>query len=168
MRTLFEDTNERENREDDKANKGLPVVLWVVALIFVVGAFFTYRWVANRKPPEQPVVASLEDTRQVSMALHRFNEAVKAEKWDEAEKMLSSEAKQRLAGENKTLLESLLAAHKGKSRKVIQTIPVPTEYAPLSGNTRRVDTVYMLENNEQLTVPLTLVVENNQLLVSSW
>ncbi|HYE75406.1 MAG TPA: hypothetical protein VEF04_18825 [Blastocatellia bacterium] len=167
MRTIFEDTNERENRLDDKADKSLPLVLWIVALVFVAGAFFTYRW-ANRKPPEQPFVASLENTQQVSKAVYNFNEAVKAGKWDEAEKMLSTEAKQRLANEKTTLHDSLLASRKGKSDKVIQAMPVPTEHTIQTATTRRIDTVFMFENNESITVPLTLIVENNQLLINSW
>jgi hypothetical protein len=168
MRTIFEDTTERENRDDDKKDKGMPAILWVLALLFVAGAFFTYRWVANRKPPEVPVVVSLEDTRQVSRALHNFNEAIKADKWEEAEKLLSAEAQQRLANEKKTLRESLLAARKGKSDKVIQALPVPPDTTAATPSTRRVDTVYIFENNEQLVVPLTLVLENNQLLINSW
>mgnify|MGYP001771084846 CR=1 FL=1 len=167
MRTVFEDTNERDNRDDDKSEKGLPIVLWLVALVCVVGAFFAYKWV-NRKPPEKPVVASLEDNKQVSMAVYRFNEAVKAGKWDEAEKMLSTDAQKRLAEEKTTLRDSLLASRKGKSDKVIEALPVPTEYATSTGSTKRIDCIYVFEKNEQLSVPLTLVVENNQLLINSW
>lgn len=167
MRTIFEDSNEIENRLDDKSDKRLPLVLWLVALLFVVGAFFTYRWV-TRKPPEQPVVASLDNTQQISKAVYNFNEAIKAGKWDEAEKLLSTEAKQRLADEKTTLHDSLLASRKGKTDKVIQAMPVPTEHTVQTASTRRIDTVFMFENNESITVPLTLVVENNQLLINSW
>lgn len=168
MRTLFEDTNEREVREDDKSGRGLSITMTVLALAIVVGAFFTYRWISKVKQSRVPVMATLDDNRQVSQAVFRFNQAVKNGNWAEAEKMLSTEAQKRLAEEKKTLRESLLAARKGKSDKVIEALPIPTEFAATTPNTKRVDCMYVFEDNEQLSVPLTFVVENNQLVVNSW
>jgi hypothetical protein len=96
MRTLFEDTDEQADREEKGEGKQLSLTLWLVALIAIAGAWGTYYWVSHRKPPPPlPVAVSLDDARQVNQALSRFNDFVKAGKWDEAQGMLSAEGAER-------------------------------------------------------------------------
>src|SRR5437773_9891308 len=113
MRTLFEDTDEKADREDDDSAKGLPMITWLVAVIMVGAAAGAYFWVQHlkqQKPaPAAAVAVSLDDDIQVKQTLSQFCQFVAGKKWDEAQKMLSSEAVTRLGKEKKTLRESLLA-----------------------------------------------------------
>src|SRR5205085_7928840 len=116
MRTVFEDTTERENREDAQANqagKRLTLMLWIFAVLFFVGSWRTYHWAANRKPPEPPPPpVSLKDPKQISDVINKFNGFIKDQNWGEAEKMLSAAGTQRLTDEKKTLRESMLGDRK--------------------------------------------------------
>lgn len=165
MRTLFEDTNERADREDDQEAKRLPVYLWLLAVIFLAGAWGAYYWVAHRKPPPPPpVAASLEDPFQINQTLNRFNGLVKAGNWDEAQRMLSGEALKRIADEKKTLRESLLAEN--KDQNVIEADL--TASSSHTQSTVRVDCVYYFANKSQKILPLTIVKENDHLAINSW
>jgi hypothetical protein len=166
MRTLFEDTDEQADREEKGEGKRLSLVLWLVALIAITGAAGAYYWVSNRKPPEPPPVAvSLDDTAQISRALNSFNDLVKTGKWDEAQGMLSAEGLKRLSDEKKTLRESLLGKH--KDDQVIEASP--TASTSRTPSTVRVDCVYFFANSkDQMIVPLTVVKEDDRLLINSW
>ena len=165
MRTLFEDTDEQADREEKGEGKQLSLTLWMVALLAIAGAWGTYYWVSHRKPPEPlPVAVSLDDSRQVNQALNRFNDFVKAAKWDEAQGMLSAEGLKRLSDEKKTLRESLLG--KRQDDKVLEALPTPsTSRTP---STVRIDCVYLFADNKQLIVSLTVVKENERLVINSW
>lgn len=164
MRTLFEDTDEQADREEKGEAKQLSLTLWIVALLAIAGAYGTYYWVSHRKPPEPlPVAVSLDDTRQVNQALSRFNDFVKAKKWDDAQGMLSAEGRKRLSDEKKTLRESLLGQRKDDP---VEALPTPsTSRTP---STVRVDCVYLFADNKQLIVSLTVVKENERLVIDSW
>jgi hypothetical protein len=165
MRTLFEDTEERANREDDEEGKRLPLYLWLLAVVVLAGAGGTYYWVTHRKPPEPPPVAvSLEDPIQRGQALSRFNSFVRAEKWSEAEGMLSTEALNRLKAEKKTLRESLLGERQNDRVMGADS----TASVSVTPSTVRVDCVYTFADNQQKIVPLTLVKENDRLVINSW
>ncbi len=165
MRTLFEDTNERANLEDAQEKSRIALHLWLVAILAVAGAGGAYYWVSHRKPPEPPpVVVSLDDPSQINQALSRFNNSIKAGKWEEAQQMLSSEALKRLETEKQTLPESLLG--KRKDDKVLEALLTPS--TSRTSSTLRVDCVYIFADNTQQIIPLTLVIENGRLLVNSW
>src|SRR5438067_1298810 len=133
MRTLFEDTDERADREDDQETRRLPVYLWTLALLLVAGASVLYYWATHRKPPEKPPVAvSIDNPSQVKETLNRFGNFIKQGKWDEAQSLLSSEGLKRLADEHLPLRESLLG--KRKDDKVVETI-----FTPSNARTRRVN-----------------------------
>jgi|GEM_PF-1243447 len=158
MRTLFEDTDERADREDDQDTRRLPVYLWTLAIIFLVGASGLYYWATHRKPPVKPPVAvSIDDPAQVTEALNRFGNFVKAGKWDEAQQMLSSEALRRLEGEKKSLRESLLGNR--KDDKVVEVLSTPS-----GSRTQRVDCALSLADGEQKLIPLSIVIEDSTLL----
>jgi hypothetical protein len=167
MRTLFEDTDERANLEDarERDNPRLPLYLWVMAVLFFASSWGFYYWASHRKPPEKPLAAaSLEDVSQVNQAINQFNGFVSAGKWDEAQGMLSAEALQRLQQENKLLRESLLGDR--KETQVAQTVITPSRSRTPS--TLRVDCAYVFADNQNTIIPLTLVLENDRLLVNSW
>ena len=168
MRTLFEDTDERADREEQGEGRGLSLALWFVAVIALATAGGIYYWISHRKPPEPPPVAvSLDDPLQVNQALSKFNGFVKAGKWDEAQTMLSAEGLKRLSDEKKTLHESLLG--KRQDEKVVEALLTPTSSFQRTPSTLRVDCVYLFDNNKpQLIVSITLVKENDRLLINSW
>jgi hypothetical protein len=165
MRTLFEDTDERADREDPEEGRQLSLTLWVVAVVVLIGAAGVYYWVATRKPPEPPpVVVSLDDELQVSQALNRFNGFVKAGNWEEAQTMLSAEARKRLGEEQKTLRESLLGER--KDDKVVEALL--TTSRSRTPSTARVDCVYLFLDKPQVVMPLTVVKENDRLMIDNW
>ena len=167
MRTIFEDSNERANREDDQSGKNVPMLLWLVALLAIGGLSGAIYYVLHRKPPEPPPVAvSLESQQQVNQAVNKFNTLVKYEKWDEAQAMLSADAQKRLADEKKSLKESLLGFRKGKTDKVIEASP--TESGNRTPSTVRVDCVYYFAPGDQQIIPITVVKENERLAIESW
>jgi hypothetical protein len=167
MRTLFEDTDERADREYDQREKRLPIVLWALAVVLLAGAGVSYYVVTHRKPPElPPIAASLDDPTQINQTLNRFNEFVRMSKWDEAQAMLSTAALKRLSDEKKTLRESLLGEN--KDDKLAQTGLTPSQSRTPS--TVRVDCVYFFDKQGGLEkiVPLTLIKENDRLVIDSW
>jgi len=165
MRTLFEDTEEQANREDDRADKHLPVYLWVLAVVCLAGAVGTGYWAAHRKPPEPPpVVVSLDNDLQVNQTLHRFGDFAATDKWEAAQGMLSAEGLNRIEQEKKPLRESLLG--KRKDSKVLKVEVLGTRSRTPS--TLRVELVFFMADGEQKIVPITLVQENNRLAINSW
>jgi hypothetical protein len=168
MRTVFEDTTERANREEDKnAGKYTPLFLWLFAVIFFFGSWATWRWAANRKPPEPPPPpVSLQDPKQVSDTINKFNRFVQEDNWGEAEKMLSAEAAQTLASQGKTLRASLLGQN--QNEKVIEAASTPG--GAHTETTVRQDCVYKFapDGVKYAIIPLTVINDNGRLAINSW
>lgn len=174
MRTLFEDTNLRADLEDgvkDSGNKYLLLVLWFVAIAFLAGTWSVYRW-ANSKPapPPPPPPVSLQDLKQTSEAFTKFNSFVRDGKWTDAEGMLSTYSRQKLAADGKTLQESLLGPLKDWKLTEAASTPSVDRSDP---NTFKQDFVYILTNQditktEQKILSLSLIIENGKIVVSSW
>ena len=173
MRTLFEDTNVRADLEEAKrgGNSYLLLILWCVAIAFLVGTWSVFRWTVNKPAPNPPPpVASLKDLKQVSTAFSQFNTFVREDKWTEAEAMLSTTARQQLSTENKPLRESLLG--KLKDWKLTSAEPTPSVDSS-DPNTFRQDFVFNFTDEgftkvEQKIIMLGLVIENGKIVVNSW
>lgn len=168
MRTVFEDTTERENREDAKANERgsrLTLMLWVFAVLFFFSSWGTYRWAANRKPPEPPPPpVSLTDPKQISDIINKFNNLIKDDKWDEAQLLLSTEGLKRLTDEQKSLRESLLAER--KDDRVMEA--AITGAGTNTETTVRSDCVYYFSDRQYKIIPIVVVMENGKLAINGW
>lgn len=175
MRTIFEDTTLKAELEEagsrgDERKSTLPI-LWLVALLFLVGVWGVYRWADSRPaivPPPPPV--SLDDPKQTAEAFGKFNRFVLDGNWPEAEAMLSTAAKQRLTDEQKSLPESLLGKYKdykivggeiiqGVDRSIPGMVSVNCLYKFTDDNYTKI---------EESIIPLTLVNENSKLVIDSW
>ena len=166
MRTIFDDVTEREDREDPDKGSRRHWLLWLVALIFVGGAYGAWRWASTRKPPEAPPPpVSIRDDHQVNMVIQNFNNLVKEDKWDEAEKMLSREAVMELGAQNKSLHDSILG-DKYKDKKVVEALTTPSRGE--TKTTSRVDCAFLFEDRQTLIVFLTVVNEDGRLAINSW
>jgi hypothetical protein len=172
MRTLFEDVNEKSDREDDGSTKSLPMVTWLIALLMIALAVGAYFWVSRRQQQQAQqqiaVPVSLEDDRQVNQTILKFGSFIVAGRWDEAEQMLSGEAKARLEQEKKKLRESFMAARleKKKDDKVAQMFPLTI--ASRTPSTVRADSAIVFADGEQSVVAITVVKEGDRLLINSW
>jgi hypothetical protein len=168
MRTVFEDTTERENLEDAKANesgKQLTIGLWIFAVLFFFGSWSVYYWAANRKPPEPPPPpVSLQDAKQVSETINKFNRFAQEGNWDEAQKMLSTEAQQWLTTEGKSLRASLLGDR--ENDRVMEAATTPS--GSITENTVRLDCVYKFLDGQYKIIPLVVVKEGERLAINSW
>src|SRR5262245_60430521 len=90
MRTIFKDTTLKAEMEEcrsrgNERKSTLPLV-WLVALLFLVGVWEVYRWAdahAAVAPPAPPV--SLDDPKQTSEAISKFNRFAREGNWLEAE-----------------------------------------------------------------------------------
>ena len=168
MRTVFEDTTERENQEDAVANergKRLTLFLWIFAVLFLFGSWRTYHWAANRKPPEPPPPpVSLSDPKQVSELINKFNGLIKDEKWDEAQQLLSAEGQKRLTDEQKTLKQSLLTDR--ANDKVVEA--AITGGGSSTETTVRSDCVYYFADRQYKIIPIVVVMENGKLVINGW
>lgn len=175
MRTLFEDTDLKADLEDQrsrgKENKGLLVVLWLIALVFLSGTWGVYQWVIKQPaptPPPPPV--SLDDPKQTTEAIGKFNRFAKEGNWAEAEKMLSTAATQRLASEQKSLHDSLLGSF--KDYRLIEALTTQSVDRSEPGKLRQ-DCNFILTDTgmtktEQKIIPLTLVIDNGRLAIDDW
>lgn len=175
MRTLFEDTTENADRQDDGAIRKLPVVMWSIALLMLVamvGAYFFVQYQQKKQTEQKPVPVSVQDPAQAAKAINEFNQFVVAEKWDEAEKMLSNNAKTRLVQEKKTLRESLLARHLAdKTKKDDKLVAaVTTESKASTENSFRIDCAYVFQGKrqDQEVIAITVIKEGERLLIDSW
>lgn len=165
MRTIFEDVNEKADRDDDKKGRGLTIALWLVALLSIGGAYGTYYWLSHRKPPVPPPAAvSLDDNTQLNTAINQFNGFIKAGNWEEAQKMISREGQARLAEEKLSLRESLLVER--KNDVVVEALLTPARSRTPS--TTRLDCAYLFPDRSTKIVPLTLVIEDGRLVINSW
>ena len=176
MRTIFEDSDLKADLEDQQARgketKGLLLVLWLVALIFLAGTWSVYRWALGRPaptPPPPPV--SLEDPKQTTEAIGQFLRLAKEGKWPEAEAMLSVAAKQKLTTENKPLRDSLLGNL--KDAKLTEAITTSSVNHSVPGKYIQ-DCNFIFAHDEKMTkidqkiVPITLVIENGKLVIDNW
>ena len=165
MRTIFDDVDERTNREDDGKEGRTAILLWLVAILAVGAAWGTYRWITHRQTAQAPPAAvSLTDDHQLNTTVNQFNGFVKAGNWEEAQKMLSSEGLKRLEDEQKTLRESLLG---DKSKEeVVEAVTTPSRsHTP---STARLDCGYFFADRQTRVIPITLVIENGRLMINSW
>jgi hypothetical protein len=172
MRTVFEDTNEAASREIPKTGQSVPVVLWFVALLFLVGAFAVYRKVSNRIVLPPPPAIEVKDPKQVNELLYKFNQLIKEGNFDQAQALLSAEAQKRLTDAQKTLRESLLAPRKGKADKVIEAVPLTESPVAMTDTSVTIGITYYFDKNETLHLPLTVVKEkigeSERLAISDW
>ena len=172
MRTLFEDVNEKSDREDDGSTKSLPVVTWLIAVLMIVIAVGTFFWVRHRQQvaaeQQAAVVVSLDDENQIKQTISKFGGFIVDGNWAEAEKMLSAEGRKRLETEKKTLRESLLGDRLAKKtgEQVVQMFPVTI--AGHTASTARADCAFIFADREQTVMPITLVKEDNRLVINSW
>jgi hypothetical protein len=176
MRTIFEDTTLKaeieESRSRGNERKSTLPILWLVALLFLVGVWGVYRWADSRPavaPPAPP--ASLEDPKQRADTLGKFNRAILDGNWTEAEGMLSTGAKQRLTTEQKSLPESLLGKFKDYKMVGGEMTQSIDDSAP---GMVRVDCLYKFTNDanytkiEERIVSLMLVIDNGKLAIDNW
>ncbi len=167
MRSIFEDTEARANLEDQRkgGSNSLPVALWLLAVLFIVGTWSVHRWASEHVAPEPPPPpVSLEDTKQTSEAFGKFNKLVQDGNWAEAEKLLSVAAQEKLKRENKPLRESVLGAR--KDDMVIEAASTPSgEKTPVKV---RQDCIYKFQDGQYIIVPLGLIMENGRLAIDSW
>jgi hypothetical protein len=172
MRTVFEDTNETASRENPTTGQSIPVILWIVAILFLVGSFAVYRKVASRyvAPPPPPI--AVNDTKQVNETLYKFNQLIKEGNFDQAQSMLTADAQKQLADSQKTLRESLLAQRKGKDDKVVEAVPLTENVVELTDTSVTIGITYYFDKNETIYVPLTLVKEkigeSERLAIAAW
>lgn len=175
MRTIFEDTNVKAEMEEasyrGNENRHTLLALWLIAIVFLVGTWGVYRWADSRPavaPPPPPV--SLDDPRQTAEAFGNFNKFVAYGNWPEAEAMLSTTAKQRLNAEQKTLRESLLGPF--KDHRIVGADTTNSIDRSVPGIVRE-DCLYKFSDEnytkyDQKIIPMTLVNENNKLVIDSW
>ena len=171
MRTVFEDTNEAASRETPLTGQSIPVVLWLVALVFLVGVFAGYRYGSKRVVLPPPPAVVLNDVKQVNELLYKFNQLIKEGNFDQAQAMLSAEAQKKLTDSQKSLREALLAQRKGKDDKVVEAVPL-TENATVSDTSITIGITYYFDKNETIYIPLTIVKEqipdSERLAIADW
>ena len=177
MRTIFEDTTLKAEMEESRSRgnerKSTLPILWMVALLFLGGVWGVYRWADSHAavlPPAPPV--SLEDPKQRAEAFAKFNQSVLNGNWLEAEAMLSTAAKQRLTGEQKSLPESMLG--KFKDYKIVMGEMTQSIDISVPGMVR-LDCLYKFTDDpvnytkiEERIISLTIVIENGRLVIDNW
>ena len=172
MRTVFEDTNEALTPDTPKSGQSLPILLWVVALLFLVGAFAVYRKVSNRIVLPPPPAIAVNDPKQVNELLYKFNQLIKESNFDQAQALLSAEAQKKLTDSQKTFRETLLVQRKGKDEKVIEAVPLTENIVALTDTSVTIGVTYYFEKNETIYIPLTIVKEtigtSERLAIADW
>ena len=177
MRTIFEDTTLKAEMEESRSRgnerKSTLPILWMVAVLFLGGVWGVYRWADSHAavmPPAPPV--SLEDPKQRAEAFAKFNQSILNGNWLEAEGMLSTPAKQRLTGEQKSLPESLLG--KFKDYKIVGGEMTQSIDTTVPGMVR-LDCLYRFTDDpvnytkiEERIISLTIVIENGRLVIDNW
>lgn len=167
MRSIFQDTELQANQEQSKAggSRTLPVITCIIAMVFAALVWGIYVKASNHPapaPPPPPV--SLKDADQTNKAFSTFNAFIREGKFAEAEKMLSTNAINKLKSSNKSLSESLL----GKNKDAKLTVTDPTPSGEATPERVRKDHVFIFENNITTIVPLELVIENGKIVVDGW
>jgi flagellar basal body-associated protein FliL len=172
MRTVFEDTNEALTPDTPKSGQSLPILLWAVAILFLVGAFAVYRFVSNRIVLPPPPAIAVNDPKQVNELLYKFNQLIKEGNFDQAQAMLSADAQKRLTDSQKTFRETLLAQRKGKDEKVIEAVPLTENIVALTDNSVTIGVTYYFDKNETIYIPLTVIKEtigdSQRLAIADW
>jgi hypothetical protein len=177
MRTIFEDTNVKAEAEETRTrgneSKSTLPLLWLVSLLFVGTVGGVYFWAQTRpavQPPAPP--ASLEDAKQTSDAIGKFNHSILDGNWTEAQGMLSTAATQRLTNEQKGLPESLLG--KFKDYKVVAA-EMTQSIDRSDPRMVRIDCLYKFTNDptnytkiDERIISLMLVIDNNRLAIDNW
>ncbi len=172
MRTVFEDTNEALSPDTPKSGQSLPILLWVVAILFLVGAFAVYRKVSNRIVPPPPPAIAVNDPKQVNELLYKFNQLIKEGNFDQAQALLTADAQKKLTDSQKTFRETLLVQRKGKNDKVIEAVPLTENIVALTDTSVTIGVTYYFEKNETIYIPLTLIKEtigdSERLAIADW
>lgn len=172
MRTVFEDTNEAASLENPKTGQATPILLWLVAIFFLFGAFAVYKKVASRKVAPPPPPVAVDNIKQVNETLYKFNQLIKEGNFDQAQAMLSAEAQKKLTDSQVTLHDSLLAQRKGKSDKVIEAVPLTENVVDLTDTSVTIGCTYYFDKNETMYLPLTLIKEkigdSERLAIAAW
>ena len=172
MRTIFEDTNETASLETPKTGQAIPVFLWLVAILFLVGAFAVYRYVSNRIVLPPPPAIAVNDPKQVNELLYKFNQLIKEGNFDQAQALLTADAQKKLTDSQKTFHDTLLAQRKGKNDKVIEAVPLTENIVALTDTSVTIGVTYYFEKNETAYVPLTIVKEtigdSERLAIADW
>ncbi len=172
MRTVFEDTNEALSPDTPKSSQSLPILLWVVAILFLFGAFAVYRKVSNRIVAPPPPAIAVNDPKQVNELLYKFNQLIKEGNFDQAQALLTADAQKRLTDSQKTFRETLLVQRKGKDEKVIEAVPLTENIVALTDNSVTIGVTYYFLKNETIYIPLTLVKEaigeSERLAIADW
>lgn len=172
MRTVFEDTNEVVTPDAPKSGQSLPILLWAVAILFLVGAFAVYRFVSNRIVLPPPPAIAVKDPKQVNELLYKFNQLIKEGNFDQAQAMLSADAQKKLTDSQKTFRESFLAQRKGKDEKVVEAVPLTENIVALSDDSVTIGITYYFDKNETIYIPLTITKEtvgdSQRLAISDW
>lgn len=168
MRSILEDNARAGFEEKEPKNAGsntVPFVLWLLAFVFIGITFAIFRYVETRPAlPPPPKPADLQDAKQTADTFSKFNKFVMEENWDEAAKMLSTAAQQRLKDQNKTLKESVL----GDKKDLKVALAEPTDSIDRAPDRVRQDCIYKFYDGQYIIVPLFLVIENNQLVIDAW
>ncbi len=172
MRTVFEDTNEAISPDAPKSGQSLPILLWVVAILFLVSVFAVYRYGSNRIVLPPPPAIAVNDPKQVNELLYKFNQLIKEGNFDQAQALLSAEAQKKLTDSQKTFRETLLVQRKGKDDKVVEAVPLTENIVALTDTSVTIGVTYYFEKNETIYVPLTLVKEtigeSDRLAIADW
>ncbi len=172
MRTVFEDTNEALSPDTPKSGQSLPILLWVVAILFLLGAFAVYRKVSNRIVLPPPPAIAVNDPKQVNELLYKFNQLIKEGNFDQAQALLSAEAQKKLTDSQKTFRETLLVQRKGKDEKVVEAVPLTENIVALTDTSVTIGVTYYFEKNETIYIPLTIIKEtigtSERLAIADW
>lgn len=180
MRTVFEDVDAAANQRDAKANdrgKYVPLFLWIFAICFSYASWRAYYWAYNRKPPEPPPPpVSLQDPKQIGQLAQKFNSFIQDGNWVEAQKLLSTEAQQRLTTENTTLQASMLGTR--QNEKVALASTVQTDTSSDAPGAVRQDCLFRMQDAKDpnkitdVIIPLLIVLEgvepNVRLAINNW
>lgn len=172
MRTVFDDSNEALSPDAPKSGQSLPILLWVVAILFLAGAFAVYRKVSNRIVLPPPPAVAVNDPKQVNELLYKFNQLLKEDNFDQAQALLSADAQKKLTDTQKTFRETLLSQRKGKADKVIEAVPLTENIVAITDTSVTIGVTYYFEKNETIYIPLTIIKEkiadSERLAIADW